>query len=136
MIYTSAPILADDVTDPMPQGRLHLSAGAPVVPVPDLTLPPVAPRIKAGLLPAYGRGYGATALARAAARISMAPVNTRHATAVSEAWSLARLVAGGAVTESEVGRVIDGALQQAGKPAGEGTAIANWACAQRAGESK
>ncbi|MEI6159720.1 MAG: hypothetical protein WCP77_07800 [Roseococcus sp.] len=134
VIYTAAPILAAGVADPMPAGRLHLSTGHPVVEVPRFTRSPLATRVQVpAATSGVGRGYGAKALARAAARIASAPIKERHATAVAEAWSLARLVAGGAVTTSEVERVINGALQMAGKPDGEGTLIAKWACAQRAG---
>lgn len=78
-------------------------------------------------------GYGATALARAAARIAAAPVDSRHATALAEAWSLGRLVAAGLLADGDVRRLVDVALQRAGKPPGEGDAVARWAISHRAG---
>jgi hypothetical protein len=77
--------------------------------------------------------YAATALARAAARIAAAPVDSRHSTALGEAWSLGRLVAAGLLGEGEVRVVVDTALQRAGKPPGEGDAVARWAITHRAG---
>ncbi|MCK8787967.1 hypothetical protein M0638_26790, partial [Roseomonas sp. NAR14] len=68
---------------------------------------------------------------RAAFAISSAPVDSRHPTAVAQCWGLARLVVAGLLTESEVIRTVEGALQQAGKPEGEGEAIARWAVSQR-----
>lgn len=77
--------------------------------------------------------YAAAALARATMAVATAQVNSRHDTAVREAWGLARLVAAGLLTGSDVSRAIDGALQRAGKPEGEGAAIAAWAVARRGG---
>jgi hypothetical protein len=135
VIYTAGPILADGATDPLPNGRLHLAAGRPVeVPAPHHLAPPPrrampAHRPTATALPSAR--YGAAALARAAATIASQGEGSRHETAVAEAWGLARLAKAGAVTASDVTRVIEGALRHAGKPDGEGEAIAAWALAQR-----
>jgi hypothetical protein len=136
IIYTAAPILADGATDPLPNGRLYFATGRATVDVPaphNLVMPsrPVmpAPRITGSTLP--NARYGAAALVRAAANIMAQPEGGRHETAVAEAWGLARLAKAGAVTASDVTRVIEGALRHAGKPDGEGKAIAAWALAQR-----
>jgi hypothetical protein len=96
-------------------------------------LPPVASR--SAVLPAARKSdnYALAALVRATGAVANAAVNNRHPTAVTEAWGLARLVANGLLTPSEVKKALDGALVMAGKPAGEGAAIAAWAIAQRAG---
>jgi hypothetical protein len=75
--------------------------------------------------------YVRAALMRACTAIATAPVDSRHPTAVSEAWGLARFVVAGLMTADEVIRAVDGALEQAGKPKGEGAKIATWAVAQR-----
>ncbi|WP_368418981.1 hypothetical protein [Rhodovarius sp.] len=136
IIYTAAPILANGATDPLPDGRLYFATGRATVEVPaphNLVMPPSrvmpAPRITGSTLP--NARYGAAALVRAAANIMAQPEGGRHETAVAEAWGLARLAKAGAVTASDVTRVIEGALRHAGKPDGEGEAIAAWALAQR-----
>ncbi len=136
VIYTAAPILAGGAAEPLPNGRLFQSTGHSVVevPAPHLLAPPPrrvlpSPRPAATSLPSAR--YGAAALARAAATIARQGEGSRHETAVAEAWGLARLAKAGAVTASDVTRVIEGALRQAGKPDGEGEAIALWALVQR-----
>jgi hypothetical protein len=136
VIYTAAPILADGAADPLPNGRLLQSTGHPVVevPAPHLLAPPprrVLPTPQPATTTLPSARYGAAALARAAATIARQGEGSRHETAVAEAWGLARLAKAGAVTASDVTRVIEGALRQAGKPDGEGEAIAAWALAQR-----
>ena len=136
VIYTAAPILADGATDPLPHGRLHFATGRSTVEVPaPHNLAPPARRAMPAFAPTAtslpSARYGAAALARAAANIMAQPEGGRHETAVAEAWGLARLVKAGAVTASDVTRVIEGALRNAGKPDGEGEAIAAWALAQR-----
>jgi len=133
VIYTAAPLFID-MADPMPS-RLAMLPGAEAVTCPteaELEPPPRAqasqPRIATE---ANGDRYVRAALMRACTRIATAPVDSRHPTAVSEAWSLARLVVAGLMTADEMIRAVDGALQQAGKPAGEGAAIAAWAVSHR-----
>jgi hypothetical protein len=65
-----------------------------------------------------------------------AAAGSRHRTAVAEAWGLARLVAAGLLAPGEVARALDGALRMAGKPAGEGAAIAAWAIGRRSGGAR
>jgi hypothetical protein len=132
-IYTSAPRFVG-MADPLPC-RLAVLPGAPAVVPPPVqeTTPPAAS--KSAVLPA-ARGsdsYALAALVRAAGAVANAAINNRHPTAVAEAWGLARLVAEGLLTPTEVTKALDGALVMAGKPAGEGAAIAAWAIAQRAG---
>jgi hypothetical protein len=135
-IYVATPLFVG-MRDPLPL-RLTKLDGAP------RTLPPsaaaLAPPARRALRPfneivphAPGAArYAARALARAYAAVAGAPVNARHRTAVSEGWSLAKLVAAGLLSAGDVARALDGALQDAGKPAGEGKKIAAWAVAQRA----
>lgn len=136
-IYTAAPLFIG-MKDPLPARLVRLDGAARVV-VPSAAelAPPARPRVPSISSPpaSRGRGYGATALARAAMRISTAPVDSRHATALAEAWSLGRLVAAGHLTDAEVRHVVEAALQRAGKPPGEGGAIAAWAVSRRAGVS-
>lgn len=151
-IFTAAPVFSG-MTDPLPARLVRLD-GAERVVVPsaaELAPPPrrraPAPRTTTitttvtitattTTTPAPRRGgYGFTALTRAAARIAAAPVDSRHATALAEAWGLGRLVAAGHLTDAEVQRVVDIALNRAGKPLGEGASIAAWAVERRAGEA-
>lgn len=136
-IYTAAPLFCG-MADPLPVRLVTLDGAARVEPpLPAVLAPPErrAPRAPDPVVqngPAAGR-YAARALARAYAAVAAAPINARHRTAVSEGWGLARLVARGLLSGEDVARALDGALQDAGKPAGEGAKIAAWAVAQRAG---
>lgn len=136
-IYTAAPAFIG-MTDPLPV-RLVALDGAERVAAPSaaaLTPPPPAPfRQPSGGMPSgiHGGRYATTALARAAARVAGCGEGDRHPTAVSEAWGLAKLVARGMLSADDVARTLDGALQRAGKPPGEGAKIAAWAVAQRGG---
>lgn len=149
-IYTAAPVFVG-MTDPLPARLVRLDGAARVV-VPhaaELAPPPrkgpatrratttpttTITTISTTTAPAPRRGsFGFTALTRAAARIAAAPVDSRHATALAEAWSLGRLVAAGYLTDAEVQRVVDIALYRAGKPLGEGAALGAWAVARQAG---
>lgn len=147
VIYTAAPLFTG-MKDPLPARLVRLDGAARVV-VPnteELAPPPrkrASTRRSSSMMtttttttttPAPRRGsYGFTALTRAAARIAAAPVDSRHATALAEAWGLGRLVAAGHLTDAEVQRVVDIALNRAGKPLGEGAAIGAWAVAHHAG---
>ncbi len=136
-IYTAAPVFRG-MADPLPARLTMLDGAARVVPPSAAALAPPARALGRGDAPigpdAPGAGrYASRALARAFARVSAAPIRSRHPTAVSEAWGLARLVAAGLLSGEELARAMDGALQAAGKPAGEGAKIAAWAVAQRAG---
>lgn len=136
-IYTAAPLFVG-MPDPLPVRQVTLDGAARVVPPSPAALAPPArrtPRTPDQIVqngPGAGR-YAARALARAYAAVAGAPVNARHRTAVAEGWGLARLVARGLLSGEDVARALDGALQDAGKPAGEGAKIAAWAVAQRAG---
>ncbi len=132
VIYTAAPVFVG-MTDPLP-ARLVRLAGAAAVPCPspEALAPPPRPACPPPRVDAEGASrYALAALTRACIAISSAPVDSRHPTAVSEAWGLARLVRAGLLREGEVIRAVDGALVQAGKSEGEGAAIAAWALAQR-----
>jgi hypothetical protein len=130
-IYTAAPLFSEGAADPVPQ-RLHSRPGGLVeAPPPEALAPPPAPPPVP--LPAPGNAraerYAIAALSRAAAAVASAPVDSRHLTCRSQARGLARLVAAGLLAESDVVAVMDAALQQAGKQAGEGAKVAAWAIA-------
>ncbi|WP_338664330.1 hypothetical protein VQH23_04010 [Pararoseomonas sp. SCSIO 73927] len=134
--YTAAPLFVD-MLDPLPR-RLAVLPGLETVPCPteeELQPPPrPAPdENRARSLASTGSSdrYVRAALMRACSNIATAPVDSRHPRAVSEAWGLARFVVAGLMTADEVIRAVDGALEQAGKPRGEGAAIAAWAVSQR-----
>jgi hypothetical protein len=134
-IYTAAPLFIGMI-DPLPRRLVTLDGAARVVPPSAEALAPPArrtPRAPDQMVqngPGSGH-YAARALARAYGAVATAPINTRHRTAVSEGWGLARLVARGLLSAEDVARALDGALQDAGKPAGEGAKIAAWAVAHR-----
>lgn len=136
-IYTAAPLFRD-MADPLPVRLVMLDGAARVEPPAPAALAPRASAVPSrdrpmrATAPGAAR-YAARALARAYARVAAAPVQSRHPTAVSEAWGLARLVADGLLSAADLTWAIDHALQVAGKPAGEGARIAAWAIAQRAG---
>jgi hypothetical protein len=132
--YTAAPVFAEGATDPLPERLVRLPGTVPLIQAPSattLTPPPKqqepAPRLNA----ASGSRYALAALTRACSNISRQGEGSRHPTAVSEALGLARLVNAGLLTQAEVTRAVDGALRQAGKPTGEGTAIVAWALSRR-----
>jgi hypothetical protein len=137
VIYTAAPMLGVEATDPLPRRLLILPGAAEVVQVP----PPLALAPPMRVLPAKpqrriadndGRDrYAAAALARAAANVASAPVNSRHATAKRESWSLARFVRAGLLTGAEIKEAIGSALETAGKERSEGEKVAAWALAHR-----
>ncbi len=131
-IYTAAPQFAG-MDDPLPQRLIVLPGRERVIcPSPSsLALPRRTPRpvpLQRGQ-PGSG-GHASHALARAALVVASAPIDQRHATAVAEAWRLAGLVDAGLLTGTAVAEVLDIALQRAGKPEGEGAAIAAWAITQ------
>lgn len=138
-IYTAAPLFIGMV-DPLPRRLVTLDGAERAVPPSAAALAPPArgttsaPDQMVQNRPGSGR-YAARALARAYGAVAAAPINARHRTAVSEGWGLARLVVCGLLSADDVARALDGALQDAGKPAGEGAKIAAWAVAQRAGSA-
>jgi hypothetical protein len=144
VIYTAAPLAEAGTADPLPCRLLTLPGAAEVVRVP----PPLAlappPRVLLAMPPRRitrddGRDrYAAAALARACANVATAPVSNRHPTAKREAWSLARFVRAGLLTEAEVKDAIGAALEAAGKERSEGEKVAAWAMAHRtdAGEAR
>lgn len=131
--YTAAPVFVD-MADPLPR-RLAMLPGVETVACPteaELQPPPRPAADPSRVVTSANSGaYVRSAMMRAATAISAAPVDSRHPTAVAEAWGLARFVAAGLMTPDELIRLVDGALEQAGKPKGEGAKIAAWAVAQR-----
>jgi hypothetical protein len=131
--YTAAPLFVD-MADPLPR-RLAMLPGLDTVARPTVAelQPPPRPAADPSrvVTAASSDRYVRAALTRACSNIATAPVDSRHPTAVAEAWGLARFVVAGLLTADEVIRAVDGALEQAGKPKGEGAKIAAWAVAQR-----
>ncbi|MFC0389482.1 hypothetical protein [Muricoccus vinaceus] len=131
--YTASPVFVD-MADPLPH-RLTMLEGGETVRCPTSAevapAPPPQPDANATARTMNGDRYVRAALMRACTAIATAPVDSRHPTAVAEAWGLARFVVAGLMTADEVVRAVDGALEQAGKPKGEGAAIAAWAVSQR-----
>ena len=117
MIYTAAPVFAPGAADPLPARLLVLDGAEAVVPPPpaSLTPPPLPPRPDVATPVTLGTGasYTRHALARAVQRITSG--GPRHPAIVSEARSLARLVAAGWLAESELRAVLHEAARQAGK---------------------
>ncbi|MBP0446707.1 hypothetical protein J8J14_18175 [Roseomonas sp. SSH11] len=131
--YTAAPLFVD-MADPLPR-RLAMLPGLDAVACPteaELQPPPrpAASPSRAVSAETSDR-YVRAALMRACSNIATAAEGARHPTAVAEAWGLARFVVAGTMTADEVIRAVDGALEQAGKPKGEGAKIAAWAVSQR-----
>ncbi|WP_424135147.1 hypothetical protein [Roseomonas chloroacetimidivorans] len=131
--YTAAPVFVD-MADPLPR-RLAMLPGLEAVTCPTEAelQPPPRPAADPSRVASSTNGdrYVRAALMRACTNIATAPVDSRHPTAVAEAWGLARFVVAGLLTADEVIRAVDGALEQAGKPKGEGAKIAAWAVSQR-----
>jgi hypothetical protein len=131
--YTAAPLFVDMI-DPLPR-RLAMLPGADTVTCPteaELQPPPRPAADPSRVVTAANSdAYVRSAMVRAATAIATAPIDSRHPTAVAESWGLARFVVAGLMTADELIRLVDGALEQAGKPKGEGAKIAAWAVAQR-----
>ena len=123
-IYTAAPVFADGIVDHLSE-RLVSIAGANVVEIPprQAFAPPPAPPPKPLPEPGSDRAlkYAIGALRAAAIAVATAPVDSRHVTCRSQARGLARLVDAGLLAGSDVIRVMDEALVQAGKATGEGS---------------
>lgn len=138
--YTAAPIFEAIAVDPLPQRLAWLPGQARSISAPSAAeLAPPPPRTAGEprkLNAESSSRYALAALTSACTAIRRQSEGTRHPTAVSEAWGLARLVKAGLLTEGEVTRAIDGALQDVGKPEGEGAAIVAWAVAQRGDSGK
>ena len=116
-IYTSAPVFAPGLTDPLPARMMALD-GRAVVDVPDAAaLAPTPPPARAAPVfsprPGAGPAYARRALVRAVDRITSG--GARHPAIVSEARSLARLIPAGLVTEGELRAVLHAAARHAGK---------------------
>ncbi|MFC7538817.1 hypothetical protein ACFQU2_04215 [Siccirubricoccus deserti] len=114
-IYVAAPIFDAGALDPLPQRLLLLQGQRETVEAPDATTlaaPPPRPAATPRPLPDASRAgrYALVALSRAAAAITRGD-GGRHMVALREAMSLARLIRAGLLSETEVTRAIDGALQ-------------------------
>lgn len=134
-IYTASPVF-EGRPDHLPH-RLAVIGGIPVVPTPDaadLTEPARKVGQLVPLHPSNDR-YATAVLRNAYVSIATAPEGARHPTAKTEAWSLARLVRRGVITEGEMQETICRGLMDAGKDAAEAAAISAWALAHRGGEN-
>jgi hypothetical protein len=131
IIYVSAPIF-EGCTDHLPK-RLARIPGAAAVQVPssEELAQPTPREFKPLPKPSDENAsrYAWAALRNAAAKVRGAAVNTRHPTCLQQTRSLARLVEGGLLTESNVKEAMAEALEQAGKTKEEGIAIAAWGLA-------
>jgi hypothetical protein len=133
-IYTATPAFMGGATDPIPARLLLLPGEQEAVEVPPAAVLAPVRRVASSPPPSLAAGgnrYALAALTRAVARITSAAEGERHASAKAAAWSLARLVKAGLLTEAEVKRAIGNAIAVAGKDATEGEAIATWAIAHR-----
>jgi hypothetical protein len=132
--YVAAPVFETGLTDPLSERLVRLPGASPIIVAPSAAAlgPPPRPAAPApGQSTAGGNRYAMTALARACGNIARQSEGNRHPTALSEAWSLARLVHAGLLSEAEVVRAVEGALRHTGKPDGEGEKIVAWAISQR-----
>ncbi len=129
IIYTAAPVFESGI-DPLP-ARTAIIPGEARVAVPSAAaLAPPPPRPAAPLPKpddARASTYASVALRNAAARIATAGIGDRHFTLIREARSLARFTTAGLLTSAVVLETLERAAQDAGKPEGEATAIAEWA---------
>ncbi len=129
LIYTAAPVFEGGV-DHLPS-RIADIPGRPLVPIPSpAALAPPPPRPVVPVMrptEAGAQKYGYAALTAASARVAHAPVNSRHATLVTQARGLARLVAAGLLSRTEVDRCLGDAITQAGKTRDEASAVLAWA---------
>jgi len=133
LIYTAAPVF-EGRADHLPE-RLVMAPGRPVVDAPSAAAlaPPPRPVEPPRPLPdGLASRYGFGALRHAYTNIASAGEGARHPTAKAEAWTLARLVRRGIVTEADMAEVIRRGLTSAGKPVEEADAISAWALAHRA----
>lgn len=132
IIFTAAPVF-DNCEDHLPQRVVSMSGvrTSVEVPSPEALAPPPSPAPRP--LPAPSESGAAkyvwAVLRNAKARVSGAPINSRHPTCLREARSLARLVQVGLLTSSQVTTAMGEALQEAGKTKEEGEAIAAWGLA-------
>ena len=131
-IFTAAPVFTDGIVDHLPE-RLLSIAGLPMVEVPsqETLAPPLSPPPRPLPEPGSDRAqrYAIGALRAAAIAVATAPTDSRHVTCRSQSRGLARLVDAGLLAGSDVIRVMDEALVQAGKSPGEGAKVATWALA-------
>jgi hypothetical protein len=129
-IYTAAPLFQDGLLDHLPERITRLPGDeSAVVPSVEALAPPAPPPAKPLPEPGSDRAqkYAIGALRAAAVAVATAPVDSRHITCRGQSRGLARLVKAGLLAGSDVVRVMDEALVQAGKPAGEGAKVAAWA---------
>ena len=134
LIYTAAPILPVGMQDPLPR-RTVMVEGRSAVTVPPSTA--LAPSLRPSVPPPLpdtrdGNRYARSALTLATVKVASAPIDSRHPTAVAEAWGLARLVHAGLLTEGEVKAALGWAIERAGKTREEAEKIVEWAVSQRA----
>ena len=115
IIYTASPIF-ESGTDPIAQ-RLDIMHGSPVRVPPAAELsPPAPPPPKPPPPPERGGNrYAFAALLHASNKIASSPVGSRHTTIISEVTSLARFVASGSLTKSEISDALRIAARTAGK---------------------
>ncbi len=134
-IYTAAPIFLDGARDPLPDRIATLPGMTEAVTVPAASAPMPPRRPTAPLIGKTGRTgrYGFAALVSATARVARANVGTRHATLLTEARGLGRLVESGALTARDVMVALSGAAGMAGLDDREAVAVIGWSLVHPAG---
>jgi hypothetical protein len=129
-IYTAAPVFAGGASDHLPE-RMIVLPGTELVSVPSPEALQPAKHAPAPPMPTPGATgaarYAFAALTNAAVRIRQAGVGQRHPTILREARGLARFVAAGLLTKSNIAEVLHISGQDVGKPVDEIDAIVAWA---------
>ncbi|MCW3476331.1 hypothetical protein [Limobrevibacterium gyesilva] len=132
VIYTAAPIFDRAADNPLSARMVAVSGASSTVTAPSAAAlaPPRRPPapLPSPRAPSANR-YASVALTNAAARVYRAAEGRRHDTLLSEAIGLARFVAAGLLTESEVAETLRGAGEHVGKPGEECEQIVAWAIA-------
>ncbi|MGC2415430.1 MAG: hypothetical protein WA459_22385 [Stellaceae bacterium] len=135
LIYTAAPNFADGALDPLIERIAVLPGMIEAVGVPPAAalMPPRQPSAAVNGETARTGRYGFAALVLATARVARAADGTRHATLLTEARGLGRLVESGALTARDVTVALSGAAGMAGLDDREAVAAIGWALTHPAG---
>jgi hypothetical protein len=133
LIYTAAPRFAKGAVDPLPTriAAIPGSVANVTVPTPAALAPArrMRPTVLRHPVAADVRPYAFAALRNATARVAQAAVGTRHATMLAEARGLARFVAAGLLSATDVRAALGGAAELSGKIRQEAEAVVSWALA-------